>query len=399
MIRRRVAIAVACIVVGLIHPSVAATPRVQPQQACAKVGVKLTQGNRTFTCIRSRQGLVWSRGVLVKKPRKRQPASSASPTTTTASKRPAAPITFTNLDHSWTRIIAQEAVLTAIAQNAVPEDVVDVISGPSVQESLISVQREMLQIASTAFSRHFAPELYRVIYFSENDGAWADQSLVRFGGGYPNTISLEISRWQQCNFAFATVGHNGIPTFYQCLDSQGQSIADRQTAIHEYFHLVQHHYVSQTPGETMPCWLVEGSATYFGIALGIDAADPSGNSGQRFLSQLMWQYNPSGPPSDNPNARLRDLLNAPDGAATALRQAESPSGSCVAHGAYFLGSLASEALIAARGFDAFMDFIASFANTIPWHSDFERIYGISVEDFYNRMNEFMRQRASTMPTP
>lgn len=183
--------------------------------------------------------------------------------------------------------------------------------------------------------------------------------------------------------------------YYQCMDTRGRTIYDRQTPIHEYFHIVQ----MQLSGDSsMPCWLLEGSPTYFGVALGIDDADPSGNSGLQFLKALMWQYNPGGSSQNPPNTRLQNAILTDDGVKRVFTDLEvKPSGpnhNCIALGAYAMGGFATEALIAVKGYKIYMDFVATLGNGNAWKENFSKYFGISTDEFYVKVGKYIRTRTS-----
>jgi len=305
---------------------------------------------------------------------------------------PASPITFDNLDVKWTSVVARAHLLSEFAKLPIPESKIKVISGPTVVTEQLEEERRLLLIAERMFSKYFSPDLYQVIYFSEKDGAWADQALKTYGGSYPNSISQEILRWPAaCNFAFATIGKQS-PIYYQCMDTRGRSINDKQTPIHEYFHLVQQKYQMNT----LPCWLLEGSATYFGIALGVDGADPTGRSGNTFINNLSYAYNPGGSINSPPNTRMHDLVQSEDGVLKLMTGLElipsRPEHNCISLGAYTAGGIATEALIATKGLSVYMEFMGLLRNGKDWRENFSSAYGISPTEFYMKLAPYLKSR-------
>jgi len=376
------------------------------QAATPKVGAKCTKLNSasgTLICKKIGGKLVWQKRVIVKAAPAPSPSPIAAPTPTPIltptptptptpePTGPSSPITFDNLDLKWTSIIARNELNAQIAKLTTPKSTVEIISGPNVVASQLEEEKRLLSIAETLFSKYYQPTSYQVVFFSEKDGAWADQALATYGGSYGSLVT-EIAKWPNgCNFAFATTGKKG-PIYYQCMDTRGRGDNDKQTAIHEYFHLVQQKFKNGS----MACWLLEGSATYFGVALGVDGADTSGATGRKFIQQLAYQYNPGGSPSNPPNTRMRDIAQTTEGVVKLLTDLElqprSPQDNCLTLGAYSGGHIATEALIAVKGFTTYMTFLESLKNGKEWQENFQINFGISTQEFYKKLAPYFKTR-------
>ena len=310
------------------------------------------------------------------------------PTPTPAPTAPAQPISFDNLDLIWTSKVARTEILTEFAKLKKPDDAYELFVGPTVASGDIAEEKRLLDIGTTMFSEYFLPKKYQVVYFSERDASWAEETKTNIGAAYHTTFQAAIDTYNRgygCNFAFATKGKDSIPVFFSCLDSKfARGIHDKQTAIHEYFHLVQAKY----DWKKMPCWMLEGSATYFGAALGIDGTDPTGKSSFEFIWQLA--RNPETPKlvenvkSDVAILEMFKLLDK-----NAFELGMTP---CTSLGAYTIGSVATEALIAVKGYKTYMDFAATFPNTSDWKGEFKKAYGLSAEDFYLKLAPYLRYR-------
>jgi len=376
------------------------------QAATPKVGakcIKLNSASGSLICKKVGGKLLWQKKVVVKAAPAPSPSPIATPTPTPIltptptptptpePTGPSSPITFDNLDLKWTSIIARNELNAQIAKLTTPKSTVEIISGPNVVASQLEEEKRLLSIAETLFSKYYQPTSYQVVFFSEKDGAWADQALATYGGSYGSLVT-EIAKWPNgCNFAFATTGKKG-PIYYQCMDTRGRGDNDKQTAIHEYFHLVQQKFKNGS----MACWLLEGSATYFGVALGVDGADTSGATGRKFIQQLAYQYNPGGSPSNPPNTRMRDIAQTTEGVVKLLTDLElqprSPQDNCLTLGAYSGGHIATEALIAVKGFTTYMTFLESLKNGKEWQENFQINFGISTQEFYKKLAPYFKTR-------
>ena len=370
------------------------------QAATPKVGAKCTKVNSTsgtLICKKVGSKLLWQKKVIAKVTPAPSPSPIATPTPTPKPTPtpeptgPSSPITFDNLDLKWTSIVARNELNAQIVKLTTPKSTVEIISGPTVVASQLEEEKRLLSIAETLFSKYYQPTSYQVVFFSEKDGAWADQALATYGGSYGSLVT-EIAKWPNgCNFAFATTGKKG-PIYYQCMDTRGRGDNDKQTAIHEYFHLVQQKFKNGS----MACWLLEGSATYFGVALGVDGADTSGATGRKFIQQLAYQYNPGGSPSNPPNTRMRDIAQTTEGVVKLLTDLElqprSPQDNCLTLGAYSGGHIATEALIAVKGFTTYMTFLESLKNGKGWQENFQINFGISTQEFYKKLAPYFKTR-------
>ncbi len=264
--------------------------------------------------------------------------------------------------------------------------------GPTVKEDLFQEEKRLLTIAERMFSGYYNPAKFDVLMYSEKDGPWADEEKSKFSNDTQWSITRDIANNPYgCNFAGATITKDGGSMYSMCLDTKGRGINDKQTSIHEYFHLVQQKY---SLGK-MTCWMVEGSATYFGVALGVDGEDPTGKSTTIFLNQLTNQYNPGGPRNQGSASKLRARMVTDAGAVKVMQDLEIKPGrdvDCLSYAAYSLGAIATEALIGAKGFKVYMDFVSTFSTTDNWKSEFVKYFELTPDEFYLKLAPYLRAR-------
>ena len=320
------------------------------------------------------------------------PTPTSTPTPTPEPTAPSSPITFDNLDTKWTASVARKILTDELAKLPQPKSAAVYHVGPTVRDDLYVEEKRLLVIAEKMFSGYYTPSSFDVLMYSEKDGSWADQEKSTLSNDTNWSISRDIANNPYgCNFAGATFTKTGGSMYSMCLDTKGRGINDKQTSIHEYFHLVQQKYSLNK----MSCWLVEGSATYFGVTLGVDGEDPSGKSTTNFLNQLAGQYNPGGPRNLGSASKLRQKISTDEGAVQVLKDLEVNPGrdvDCLSYAAYSVGAIATEALIGARGFKTYMDFVATFPTTSDWKADFKKAYGITPDEFYLKLAPYLRSR-------
>ena len=377
------------------------------QGASAKLGAKCTKINSisgSLVCKKTGNKLTWQKRVTAK-PTSAPTASptpiptptpaatiSPTPTPTPEPTAPSSPVTFDNLDTKWTASIARQNLADEFAKLAQPKSAATYHVGPTVKEDLYIEEKRLLVIAEKMFSNYYTPTSFDVLMYSEKDGAWADQEKSTLSNDTYWSISRDIANNPYgCNFAGATFTKTGGSMYSMCLDTKGRGINDKQTSIHEYFHLVQQKYSLNK----MTCWMVEGSATYFGVALGVDGEDPTGKSTTTFLNQLAGQYNPGGPRNLGSAAKLRQKISTDEGAVQVLKDLEVKPDrdvDCLSYAAYSVGAIATEALIGARGFKTYMDFVTTFPTTTDWKLDFKKAFGLTPDEFYLKLAPYLRSR-------
>ena len=379
------------------------------QGSVAKLGAKCTKVNAVFgslICKKVGNKLVWQKKVAAKPSPSASPTASPSasaiptpspsasptPTPTPESTGPSSPITFDNLDTKWTSTVARQNLANELTKLTQPKSAAIYHVGPTVRDDLYSEEKRLLVIAEKMFSAYYAPITFDVLMYSEKDGIWADQEKSTLSNDTYWSISRDIANNPYaCNFAGATFTKTGGAMYSMCLDTKGRAINDKQTSIHEYFHLVQQKYSLNK----MACWMVEGSATYFGVALGVDGEDPTGKSTTIFLNQLAGQYNPGGPRNLGSASKLRQKISTDEGAVQVLKDLELNPGrdvDCLSYAAYSVGAIATEALIGARGFKSYMDFVATFPTASDWKLEFKKAYGLTPDEFYLKLAPYLRAR-------
>jgi len=376
------------------------------QGSVAKVGAKCTKLNAlsgSLICKKVGNKLVWQKKVVVKPSPFVSPTASAistpspsasptpTPTPTPEPTGPSSPITFDNLDLKWTTVVARQNLAQEFSKLSQPKSTAIFHIAPNVREDLVTEEKRLIAIAEKMFSGYFSPAKYDIVMYSEKDGTWADQEIANLVN-FPPIISKDIaSNPRECKSAGALINKDGGPVYQMCIDTGGRGINDKQTSIHEYFHLVQFKHSLFD----MACWMVEGSATYFGVALGVDGTDSTGKSTTTFLNQLVGQYNPGGPRNGGSASKLREKLSTDSGLLEVLHALEvkpDQTVDCPSLGAYSVGAVVTEVLIAVKGYKTYMDFVATFPSKNDWKSEFKKAYGLTPDEFYLKLAPYLRVR-------
>lgn len=342
------------------------TSSVAPQQAQAaaqaKAGAKCSaknstqiSGNRKFTCIKSRNGLVWNQGVLLAKPK-----SPASTTTIASTPRPSAaqaptaeaipnPFDSNPFPNEFTR---------ADMVNAMFKSFDDFIRRPQKVNSYKIIIDTLFQGDSAAITK-----IVKDVY-----------SVLPFPTGYPTTVVILSD---DKDFIEKYVKENGFgkegfqETGYHCKNCSGYGWATSSNPLssvtpHEMFHVWQKAATKRDtdnnpdPNNPLnsPIWFDEGGADFFAEAM------YSKISGNYQAPKVRWEP-----------FHLIDY-------ATRDKDRYLP---------YSLGRLASEYIVASRGVDKYLSIYSNMGNGQDFPSAFESAIGITLGNFYDKFDKNLQK--------
>lgn len=274
-----------------------------------------------------------------------------------------------------------------------------VVSPKTPKDSVL--QEQLLLDKSVAlWSKYFMNEKVTIVMFTNEEGEWADEALIKNGGNFPGKVSDEVRKQSQfnCNFGFATLAEQGSrPIYYMCTDLRGRRDVERHNTPHEYFHLVQQKLVWSKGFQEFPVWLHEGSATFFGTAVGFVPEDKDATMSLKFFQELYWSYDPENTGTRDPLRLVNVLMNLTEEQAVKLyeplenTQKDGYPSQRYAH--YSLGAFATEVLVAIYGFETYMEFLSDFASYGNWKTNFEKRFGISTDSFYRKLTPYLKEKA------
>ncbi len=373
-----------------ISPIVSATATAAPNLAgskCTKLSQTKTASGKKFTCVKIGGKLVWNKGTAIKPITK--PIAKPTPTPTTEPTAPSQPLSFDNLDTKWVRKIAYAEINKGVAASQAFTPNITFVIGPSLTQARVDQEKAGLNRSSNFWSELYQPSKVFIGYYTEKDVDWVDAAMCQQArycpSGYSPVISKVIKESpNSCNSAQATTNGDGIPFFNQCLGSGSDEIKNRQTGPHEYFHWVQAAFVNWS---SVPNWFVEGSADYFGDALGIwdGTSLPTNMDQMQFSSSYNWT-NQDLCPLANPT--VEKIVNC---FKYTYRQGTPPGqGSrwMLAHVSYYMGSQATEAMLAVKGLAVYKEFLRDLKNG-SFDSIFAKHYGLTVDEFYPKVAKYV----------
>ena len=299
-------------------------------------------------------------------------------------KSPQLPLTLDNLELGRVHDEAWSDVRSALEESDSLSPEVTYHVSPGVTEEMLAVEREVLERTAKLWSADFLPTNARIIYVVQKDPAekaWLEQKVSELGG-LRYMLPTSIGDWYDNSCGALASNGGGYYTMIQCL---GREVSPEALHIvaHEYTHWVQYS-MGDVPGKG-PNWLTEGGATFYGISMGFIGAKDEDLSRLRFITNFTFGHDYN---SGQPFGTFRDwVLDASESDFVALMQ-ELEGINIDANGAsrqYLMGNLASEALVAVFGHEKMIDLYKSFMTTTDWEVSFESIYGLSVDEFYEKL--------------
>ena len=330
--------------------------------SCSKAGTKSVYLSKTYTCIKSGKKLVWSKGV--------GKSSVLAPVA----------ISIDNLDLKGVPQKAYEIVIKELNSRQSTTYTPTIIAGANVKQSRIDQELLGIQKAINLWSPYFLPDKFQVVYVNYGDENWLEQKSTELGlaSMLPpgQTWREQFRKYENCPFAMAGSG-NGVPTFVQCLGyTFNKSASQAQTGPHEYTHLYQQKYNAFNIS-----WYMEGSASFFGWTLGFDPYEPTSNVRSYHLMNL-W--------SELPQA-VKDDFKSKDLTRFKSRMGEISGRNTqeTANMSYWVGALATEALVALYGFDKFVEWTKNMQNEKDVSKVLNQTYGFSADYFYEKLAPYV----------
>lgn len=375
--KRLLAISVAfAIALSPIAPAAQAAS-VKAGAACSKLGQTKVVANKKYTCVKSASKKVWNKGVVIAKPK---PVSPQAPSKV---------VTFDNLDISMVRKLAWAEVHKGVLANPDYAPKMNFIVGPSLTQSRVDQERAGLNLTAKFWSDLYKPNETFIGYFTEKDVDWVDAAMCSQAGYCPTGMSPVISQViktnaQACNSAQATQNQFGQPFFNQCLGTGSEAIKNRQTGPHEYTHWMQFAYLNWS---SAPNWWVEGSAAYFGGALGLysSAALPTQLDEVIHVDSRGW--------FDQDLCSVKELTNQQVAQCFryTYRQGTPPTAGqryMLAHVSYYMGALATEAMLAVKGLATYKAFIRDL-QTLEFDAAFAKHYQLTADQFFEKVSPYV----------
>jgi hypothetical protein len=256
--------------------------------------------------------------------------------------------------------------------------------GPTINKTKLETEMLLLNRAAKLWSNIYKPAgNIDILLYDYNSLDWA-KSTISFIGSNALLRSGNSCFVFYCGNATASKLNNGRWLIEQGLGGGQRNLS---TLTHEYTHLAQatsdHQFWTNAP-----LWLVEGSAQFYGEALGYASVD---------VNKFIRAESHRGSAHDvnlETGKDIRSLLqkNNIDNTRTIMSMIEFPLPRYApgnAPLAYLVGGYATEVLVAVYGHKSYEKFVLSFGESSDWQSNFKNSFGITKDDFYDKITPYL----------
>ncbi|MSW74230.1 MAG: hypothetical protein F2814_02820 [Actinobacteria bacterium] len=367
--------------------------------SCSKTGLQKIVSGKKYICIKSGRRNIWNKGVKNVKPATTNinPVAVGDPIGAIGGLTiPTTPLSFIDIDNlDLDRVYKKSREEITQITDAGNADGIEInyFIGEGVEPFRTKIAKSDLGNAIQLWSSVFKPSNLSVIWYSSKDVSWAQNIYLEKTGFSNQGLNSSNCTALYCGNASATTGaSNDKYIFEQGLEFIDQGLWNRSTAAHEYTHLAQASLAKGVWGRA-PLWIIEGGAQFYGEALGYTSFDLSKSTRRGIHSQYARD-------SQNyvnilfPEETLKNLLakGNPKIINTLMHSVEFPEDRTASVGlAYLLGSCATEVLVAAYGHEKVLDYYRAFASEKSFEVNFEKSFGITLENFYFKLAPYFAQ--------
>ena len=395
MKRLKMSLIVSAIFLSGLMPT--AEGAVKAGATCITKGQVKTVSGFKYTCTKTGKKLVWSKGVKVVVKPTATPTPTPSPTETpkaigdpigaiggtqtpTPTPTPTLMETLTLdiLDAYWTPIVAKKNIAEYKPNVEVTEPNIKIYVSKLISESVLQKAKSDLYKIQSLFMR-IAPKYSEALFYHADDIEWA-QSTVDILLGEDASNDLVPAR---CANAWERKNVNNVSVFTGSFCDAGGTGRWVPEVPHEYVHVVQDSLGSFWP---QPCWITEGMANYYGMAI----AEPNP---EQVLGLLNQDLNGT-ITSITGSQTLRSFLsqNTADEIKRAMTLMEKPDPEDRLGACYMLGGWAWEALLAVYGQDKIVDYLQGFQVKSDWKVNFNSVFGITPDVFYGKLAPYFASK-------
>ncbi len=251
---------------------------------CSKVGAKQIVGTKTFICTKAGKKIVWKVATTAIQPKPIStptpiPSSSSTPDPT-PSETPSPIASPTKVLKTWEQLRQKVNIQLADRMKTESDFDIEFIMSPTVNREKAEETAKAYREAGRYWTKFYgAKGSYPIIWvlLSENDYDWWRAKVLELEGGrasYPWDPATNIFGHCRltpkafCGYGTTQIGASGKQTLYQ-YNVIGSQFTDKpvpNVVHHESVHFYQLSN-NQTFPNDLPCWYVEGQATYYGNSL------------------------------------------------------------------------------------------------------------------------------------
>lgn len=330
---------------------------VLPGSNCPKVGISTVYKGKKYTCVKSKKGLFWNNGIIIKnaQPKPSQtigskPIQSATPSPSNSQPKP--------VFQPWALNINQQILIDASSaefrkwanlNSTSTHDVIYIIDSKLDSANLDWIKNSVA-LSLKAFGAD-APSVYTVIVGKSCD--WIIQK---------SSAPCEESKG---NLYFSDSVSKSFFVLSNVSQRSQLRSSDLQTAAHEFFHSVQGRLGGGNWNSRVPAWFIEGTAMFFGLSFS-DLSENSPYLTGRFEETWLRDY------------QTKTYLPL----SKYTYENFDPRGSY--QNPYGIGLIATEFIVGSVGIPRLLDIFRNLGTGASFSDSFLTATGISLEDFYSK---------------
>ena len=366
---------------SLFLPNSYSAQKITAGSSCKGLDKKVDYKNKTYTCVKKGNKLVWSKGVAIKNA---APAVAPSPTASPIpSPTPTPTPTPTQSSfEAWTLNIDVKSLSDQAQENflswtkgrvGVTINHTQIIQVNS-NVNRMSILKRSDDLGAQLFSSYFPQGSVTVIGATES---WTTEELSKNGW----LTTCRNQSMPGVAYCLSNTRHHGyVVTGDATYDPRNPGSDGGALLAHEYFHLVQANLSQTTSGvrtksgdansaNAFPAWFLEGTAEFVGYSVAALSQSASFWDGRaRMLSYA--------PPEESINKN-----------AIADYEIRTCCGNNTPTYPYNIGQVATEYIVASIGFQKMLDIWIDYATTRNFEKSFERVTGISKIAFYEKFDQ------------
>lgn len=234
---------------------------------------------------------------------------------------------------------------------------------------------DALNIAIKVWGPVFNNEPINVILFTEQDAEWIDSVQSKLMGQFLSNPTSQLQSYRIKQYGCGMAGFYLPNIILACVTDN--NVASSSTALaHEYTHLVgmtSKQITDVSVGNKkrlLPCWIEEGSATFYGF-YSQSKLDPEFINNRKFFLDYLY-------------SKIQN--NSKQGIISTFKDKEQTMDTCTnVDEAYFLGSISFEQLSYKYGNAKTIAFYKQLHANADWKNVFLNTFGLTVDSFYDTM--------------
>ena len=249
---------------------------------------------------------------------------------------------------------------------------------------------------------------FSVIIFTEKDSKWVDDIQTKLMGPFLNNPTEQLQSYRLKDAGCNIYGFYLPGVLVFCvkddagLKDSGAKFSAMHALGHEYFHLVG---MTSLEAGSLPighknrlraCWIEEGGATFWGIAMAHTSSEYTDSGRIEFIKQVTTNIDHR---NGNRHGTFIDKVQNSnvDEFVSMMKSLDVTLDYCITDplgipSSYFLGMIATEYLVYTFGVESVINFNKDILGNPEWKTSFNKNFKMSTDDFYRQLFPYMKDR-------